>query len=118
MRLGWKMDKRLDRECAADDFETFLGNVIRVFPGYLSKSIRLWVGTEENPVGFIGKYEHLRDDLAWAMKHFGVAFDEQVLRETPKQNVGNYLLHPATCSAELESRLLTSEAEMIQRFYS
>lgn len=118
IRLGWKASHPLDDKCASDSFETFLQNVLQNQAGFLSRYLSLWAGSEEEPAGFIGRQEHLRDDLAWALKHFRVTFDEQVLRETPKTNCGDFLKIPTTCSKELEDRITASESDLINRFYS
>lgn len=65
---------------------------------------------------FIGKYEHLRDDLAWALKTFRVKFNEEVLRNTPRKNVGNYMQHPARYPESLGKAVIEAESEMIERF--
>jgi hypothetical protein len=118
MRNGWQPDTHLlDQIASANKFEEFVQKATSGCPGFLSEHIQCWAGTEEKPAGFIGRHEHLADDLAWAMKKFRVPFNEQLLRETPRKNTSNYVRHPARYTDRLQQAVLNSEAEMLSRFY-
>ena len=81
----WSRDPygRVWHPCAAldglgsHDFNTFVRNVIRHRPGYVTEMYRLY---DQPGVDFIGKQETLCDDLIAVLRRLGLDFDEKAIR--------------------------------------
>lgn len=66
------------------DFNTFVRNVVRTRPGFVSE---LYFSFTKPGISFIGKTENLIDDLISVLHHLDLTFDEHALRSAPKVNV-------------------------------
>jgi hypothetical protein len=116
MGTGWEPKNYVDQTCAADDFQTFVRNVIERYPGILGPHFERFVGPPENEIEFIGKYENLVEDLVLALHQAGEAFDEDIIRNFPQQNVSDKILFPAEYTPDLERAVRKSEYDTIKRF--
>jgi hypothetical protein len=95
-------------------FEQYLEACVTCLPGFVSKLYRAYLGPPEAPVGFVGRYERLADDLVFALRVAKQDFDEQALRAIPPLNVSGPM---PTCPPELRDRLRVVEREGYDRFY-
>lgn len=68
----------------SDDFNTFVMNVVRSRPGYVTE---LYYSYAKAGVDYIGKTENLAHDLADILKLLGIDFDEHFLLEYGRVNV-------------------------------
>lgn len=119
MRLGWEEEHTIiDRDCASTDFNEFVSRVVEVHPGWLSSHLENWVGTEDQPAAFIGRYEQLQDDLIHGLRQFGEPVDEDALRATPPENRSDYRRHPAVWDDAVAMQMCESESRILKRFYS
>ena len=113
------------------DFPDFLEHMIESYPGYLGGYYRMFVGAPHDPIDFVGRHEHLSDDLVTALRLAGQEFDEDVLRAVPARNFDNEeslygsLLPPPErsgpedlVSEDLKDRLKEAEYEVYERFYA
>jgi hypothetical protein len=116
MTYGWDNRSAIDEYCHADNFDAFVTRVITRMPGVYSQSIADFVGTEQQPIDFIGKYESLVEDLIKALTMAGCRFSENAIRALPPINVSNKEAFPAEYSPELEAAVLRTEAGIINRF--
>lgn len=128
IRTGWWQDKeielheppshfRLDQYCHSDKFSSFMNNVVELCPGFLSRYYPAWVGTEEDPVEFVGRFECLVEDLCEALRFFNEPFNESALRSTPPFNVSDYRKYDIDWTDELAERVVISENKVVYRFY-
>ena len=128
---AWTFRRRLWREKEADpqmevpgaefpdewfalDFPEFVEAVIDNRPGYLSWYYEHYLGAEDDPIDFIGRYENLADDLVNALRLAGQEFDEEALRSFPVINASG---PPPPCPPEVEERLFDAERPAYERFY-
>ncbi len=120
MGVNWHVNtfnhNRIDQECASDNFHTFIRNVIRKFPGHCSKVFKNFVGPEESPIDFIGKYENLNNDLVAALHCANEKFSEDDINATMPTNVSNKQKFPASYTPELESAVREAETYAMRRF--
>lgn len=86
MQGGWRPTLLIDRQCQSDDFDQFIRNCSGRLPGILSQVYELYTGPNDAPIDFIGRQEHLADDIVRALHLAGESFDEAALRDTPKAN--------------------------------
>jgi hypothetical protein len=68
----------------SSDFNTFIHNVNRRRPGYVTEMYSWYV---RPGVSFVGRTEHLHRDLQKALALMNLEVDEAVLRAVPRQNV-------------------------------
>jgi hypothetical protein len=95
-------------------FDEFMEQVIEHCPGWLSRLYDEHLGTVEDSVDFVGRYEHLEDDLVKALRLAGEEFDESVvrgLRPTNESGGSTWLL------PEVLQALMEAEKPAYQRFY-
>jgi len=119
MREGWLFpDHEIDSRASSDDFDEFISMVIERLPGFLGVLFERFIGPPERPISFIGRYEHLTDDLARAVRLAGEPFDEARLRSTLPENVGDYQRFPACYDPVLAQALAEAEHRTIDRFYA
>jgi hypothetical protein len=85
-------------------------------PGYCSQAFSYFAGTPGNEVDFVGRFEDLVNQLVRGLQAAGEPFDEDKLRSTPPQNVGDYSGFSTKCSDELRRRVLQAEASALTRF--
>lgn len=80
----------LDRLCWHDEFESFVRNVLDMYPqGFVTRLYQYYVGSGADGVDFIGRQESLADDLVKALTLAGEDFDEDLLRTTRMRNVAS-----------------------------
>ena len=86
-KQDWR-DEPLDT-IAHYHFEGFVSRVMDYWPGYLNTLYSSFVGSEDEQIEFVGRYERLADDLVRALQLAGQDFDEEVLRGHPPANVSS-----------------------------
>lgn len=116
MTYGWDPHNAIDQRCRADDFHAFATAVLTQMPGVYSRSLADFVGTAQQPIDFIGKYENLVEDLITALNLAGCRFDEDAIRALPPLNVSDKQAFPADFTPALEAAVLSAEADLITRF--
>ncbi len=116
MGIGWDPKNSLDSNCRSDCFHQFIRNVLAKYPGVFGNSLNDFVGEEGNEIEFIGKYEHLVEDLIRALRLAGESFDEEAVRNTPPYNVSSKSRFPVEYADELEKAIRYTENKVIKRF--
>ena len=106
----------LDKKCRADDFETFMRNVLSMFYGECSKVYERFVGPPDDEIEFVGKFENLVEDLITALALAGEKFDPRVIRATAPTNVSDKKRYVADYSPELERDVRKAEQPALERF--
>jgi hypothetical protein len=70
------------------DFERFLENVAAAYPnGFLTELYQHYVGADNTRMDFVGRQEHLADDLVEVLALAGRGVDEKALRALKPRNV-------------------------------
>ena len=67
-----------------NDFNTFVRNVIRIRPGYVTE---LYSSFVKPGISYVGQTESLADDLIIVLKHLCLPFDAKAVKKTFKLNV-------------------------------
>jgi len=116
MTAGWDPDNAFDMECQTDDFERFVVDVTTRYPGGYGHNIVHALGEHDTEIDFIGRFEHLADDLVRALQLCGTRFDEAKLRATRPRNVSNKHSYPVVFTQELKDRIVHAERPMMARF--
>jgi hypothetical protein len=116
MTVGWDPSNALDQACHTDDFAVFVSKVVMQFPGIYARSLLEYVGPPEAPIEFIGRFEHLVEDLVLALTLAGERFDETVIRNMPPSNVSDKKKAPAAFTPALEAMVRSAEADVFERF--
>jgi hypothetical protein len=95
-------------------FDEFVERVTEHCPGFLSQTYDKHIGTIEDSVDFIGRYENLVDDLVKALRLAGEEFDESAVRGLSSTNESGdaVWLYP-----EQLRPLMEAEKPAYQRFY-
>src|SRR5690606_24420034 len=75
-KFRWHPNAALN-ELGSDDFDTFVRNVVTHRPGYVSELFG-WYATPA--VDFVGRQEHLADDMIRVLRAMDVRFDEDRIR--------------------------------------
>ena len=105
-----------------DDYETFVGNVLREFPnGFVTQLFQCYVGADLSKVNFIGKQENLTDDLVEALVLSGQEFSEKRLRQTKWHNMsGSSKAYKelTVLNEDTKNKVLKAEEWVINTFYS
>ena len=113
---GWDFNNRFDVHCMDNDFERFLLKVLDTSPGHCSAVYRSFVGAIEHEISFIGTFENLANDLVKGLTSAGERFNEELLRATPRRNVGDYHTFSTYCSEEIRQRIVDAERGAFERF--
>jgi hypothetical protein len=116
MTVGWDKKNPIDMSCRSNSFHDFVRNVLHKYPGIYGKSLLQFVGEGKTRIDFIGKYEHLVDDLIAALRQAGEIFDETRIRTLQPVNVSDKTRFPADYTAELEEEVRKQEATAMRMF--
>jgi hypothetical protein len=104
------------------DFEDFLLSVLGAYPGgFIQQVYKHFVGPENDWMDFVGRHEHLADDLVIALSRAGCEFDEGKLRSTPPVNTGAadpWFAEKIVASRELVGRVEEAERWVLETFYA
>jgi hypothetical protein len=110
-RQRWHPNALLDG-LGDDDFNRFVRNVLERCPGYVTR-LYGWYATPE--IDFVGKQEHLADDLAKVLRLIGRDFDERRLRAEPRVNTSDRSQTPAW-DPVLKREVASTESAVLERF--
>ncbi len=117
MRDGWDQASHVDAPAASPDFDEFINRVIASVPGEAGALYERFAGPTAGEIDFVGRYEHLADDLSAALRLAGEVFDERALRATPRVNASDYTQLSALYKRDTAERLAECERVAIERFY-
>ena len=103
----------------SDDFDTFVNNLLDAYPdGFVSTLYRLYVGAHAQKVDYVGRTEHLGDDLARGLALAGESYDDSALRLHPVVNASpDEWKARAVLSAETQARVAECEKWVREMFY-
>lgn len=116
--VGWDDQNEWDLLVRCESFAEFVDRAVTITPGYYSKMLRRYVGSDGIEVDFVGRFELLHTDLICALEEAGESFSRERLLAVPPVNQSDYQRFPAVYTRRLEQQLLNVEAEAIERFYS
>ncbi len=114
MRTGWV--PHLDRQVQASDFPTFVEKVLEHAPGGASRLFQAYVGPP-GAIDFVGRFEHLVEDLSIALCSAGYELDASRLQRVRPENVSDYRGHPAEYPPDLLRAMLAVERYGVDRWY-
>ena len=97
----------------SDDFNTFIRNVIRARPGYVSE---LYFSFTKPGISYIGKTESLTDDITTVLEALGLPFDRESVRRTPKANVSKTPPEEVRWDEELRQTVIRLELPAMIHF--
>lgn len=122
VKHGWKAGHILDFHCASNDFEVFCNNVIAYKPtGWVTWEYSMYIDQCPKPCDFIGKTENVVEDTITAFRLAGEKFSERIIRSIGIINDSNLDGKPssywATYSDELRNKILTVEADVVNKYY-
>lgn len=112
---GWQtFGAVLDHECRADDFETWMQNVLAYVPeGFLSRIYRIYT----EGVDFVGKVESFQDDFCRALSLAGESFSPELIQSLPRRNVTNTkFTESALLSKALAKKVLATESYVMNKW--
>ena len=78
----WHPNQMLDG-LGSPDFNTFVSNVARARPGYVTELYSWYTAPS---IEFVGRQENLKDDLATVLRRLDLPFDEDRLRSKAREN--------------------------------
>jgi hypothetical protein len=107
----WHPQRPIDH-LGDDDFNTFVENVLRERPGYVSEMY----GWYTSGVSFVGRFECLREDLVRGLEAGGMRVDARVLDRVPPSNVSKARLGNPTWDPAVLERTIAAEAAAIARY--
>ena len=119
-RKGARRDEKFPADGVwSDDFDQFVNNCLDLYPsGFVSTLYQFYTGLNGERVDFIGRQEHLADDLVRSLGMAGEEFDEGALRATPKQN-RSLREWKDQCKLSVDTLLRVNDAERwINQFYA
>lgn len=108
------VDHEICATCWAEDYATFVERLLTRFPGHYGRLVERVLGPIGDRVDFVGRHEHLLDDLLLALRLAGQPHNADAIRAVPAANVSAPL--PAALPADLESALLAAEQPLVRRF--
>jgi hypothetical protein len=101
------------RELGDPEFATFVRNVNRVRPGFVTELYGLYT---QQGIQFVGQQERLVDDLVDVLKKLNVNFDEQQIRESKRVNVSKTERLPIEWAPDLEFQTTQFELAGMARY--
>ncbi len=110
--FAWNPYNPLDRSCASADFETFVRNVIEVYPdGYLTRAYPFFL----RHCTHAGRFEFLATDLMKILDLAGEPYDAEFIHGFPRQlcsaEHSRHLRYPA----DLAFKLMKIEGKICQK---
>ncbi|MBL8734272.1 MAG: hypothetical protein JNN13_17990 [Planctomycetes bacterium] len=108
------VSQRVCQHCWSDDFVQFVGNVTQRFPGEYGLLLDNFLGPAGAAVDFLGRQEHLVDDLLLALRLADEPHDEAAIRAVSAANVSAPET-VATYTAAGRKAVLGSEQYVLQR---
>lgn len=119
-RKGARRDEKFPADGLwSDDFDQFVNNVLDAYPnGFVTALYQYYTGENCEKVDFIGRQEHLADDLVEALTRAGEVFDEEALRSTPRQNESpDEWKEKCALLPETQARVAECERWVLETFY-
>ncbi len=110
-RGRWHPQRPIDA-CGDADFSTFIENVLRERPGYVTEMYSWYTDGAD----FVGKCEQLAEDLIAAMKEAGITVNEDGIRQAPRVNVSQPTIAPPAWRSDLLERVVEAESAGIERY--
>jgi len=107
----WHPQRPID-DCGDDDFNRFVENVLRERPGYVSEMY----GWYARGLDFVGRAEHLADDLHRALGRCGLNVELGTLRRVPATNVSEPRCGAPVWDSAVLRRVIAAEAPAITRY--
>jgi hypothetical protein len=101
--------------CWSDDFDEFVTRLLDQFPGEYGRIVEYYLGPIGAGMQFIGRQEHLVDDLVAALRIAGEPHDERAIRAVAPAMVGDPSMR-ALYRPELAEQLLAAEHDVLERF--
>jgi hypothetical protein len=99
-------------DCADDDFNTFVGNVLAKHPGYVTSMYGMYT----EAVDFVGKYEDLYEDMAHVMGELGHPTSAEELRRRPVVNLSERRCGGPVWDQEILGRVVEAEGLGLERY--
>lgn len=97
----------------SDDFNQFIRNVLRHRPGFVTEMYG-WYARPQ--VDFVGRQEHLVDDLIAVLRQMNLRIDEDYIRSSEKVGVSPIPEKPIAWDAELRRETILCEYAGLQRY--
>lgn len=122
LKHGWKPQHPLDFNCASNDFQVFVDNLLRYKPdGWFAWECKMFIDAAPR-VDFVGRTENLVNDTISILKLAGEKFSERAIRSMPRVNDsdmdGKSSKYWARYTPTLARRVMIVESEVINRYYS
>jgi Sulfotransferase family len=113
----WHPQRTLE-QCASDNFTEFIQLCLEREPAYVSRMYEWYIGPPGYEfTNFVGRCEHLADDLVRVLRQVGEKFDEDILRSVVPANVSPVLYGKPVWHEALKGRMTLLEKPAIRRFY-
>lgn len=112
MRGGWRKNE-IDNKCKSNDFNEFITNVVQHPELSCYYRFEKFLGSVENEVDFIGKFENIKKDLIKALTLANVSFDKNLIYKMRPINVGEV---KSPYNRTTKQLMLDFEQETIKRF--
>jgi hypothetical protein len=96
-----------------DDFNEFVMNVVRRYPGYVSNLYRSYA---KGDISYVGKTENLRSDLRSVLKAIGYADNDKAIESVPAANTAPASVTQARWDPSVKSLVRTLELPALLRF--
>ena len=119
-RKGARRDEKFPADGLwSDEFDQFVNNVLDAYPGgFVTALYQYYTGAECEKVDFVGRQEHLADDLVRALTLAGEEFDEEALRATARQNPSpDRWKERCVLLPETQARIAECERWVLETFY-
>ena len=107
----WHPQRAID-SCGDDGFNTFVSNVLRERPGYVSEMYSWYTDGCRS----IGKCERIVDDLVAVLRELNLTFDEPALRAFPRTNESLARCGQPVWNLDVLDRVIEAEAAGIDRY--
>ncbi len=105
----------LEDYCWSENFEEYLCNILEKQYPYVTQFYKSYLG-EPQAIDYIGRQENLTEDLIAILEILNEDFDEQKLRDTPKENVSK--LDPSPPYVKyLELGINLLEKDVLNKYY-
>ncbi len=109
---GWHTNSMLNG-LGSDDFNEFVWNVVRARPGYVSE---LYFSYTKAGIGFIGKTESLRDDLAYVLDLLGHDYARDTIYTSKPTNASKTEQSRIQWDADLRTLVMKLELSALVHF--
>jgi len=117
MTKGWDRKNYFDEDCRSNHFDEFINAMLKHHPGRFSHVCKGFIGTQQDPIDFVGRFENLRSDLRKALELAGEELKRDTIDTAKPWNVSGAQFKEAAVYTQTQKQIIAiHDREIFERF--